>query len=130
MSAVDTHHTIRKKIIEASSDMRSQQLARDERYAVAGSFYSMFRAIMEAKSRIPLVLLADLPDHPESFPVILPVIAEINLKFRLESILNLMLKNMREERMATDTNGMSVSELSAEDMPRYFDDDPNLPEHG
>jgi hypothetical protein len=41
-----------------------------------------------------------------------------------------MLKNMREERMATDTNGMSVSELSAEDMPRYFDDDPNLPEHG
>ena len=50
----DPTGTVQKKIVAASKAMTLMQIRRDDDYAITGSFYSVFKDIMEAKEQVPL----------------------------------------------------------------------------
>lgn len=91
------------------------QIRRDNQYAVVGSYYSIFRTIIEAKRRVPLVLIDDSLLPLNSFPVLLPSIADGDLEERLLNVLHRMLRlypTITRPRMGgpPDADGIDVYE--------------------
>ncbi len=76
------------------------QLLRDDKYALVGTYYAVFQAIMEAKQRVPLVLLNASFLEEKSFPVLLPREAEDPLYADLEALLRELLKPEHEAERA------------------------------
>ena len=50
---------LRRQITSLPREKIFAQVTRDDQYAVIGSYYSVFRAIMDAKRRVPLILIDD-----------------------------------------------------------------------
>jgi hypothetical protein len=75
-----------------SHDKMLDQIRRDDEYAVVGSYYSVFRTIIEAKRRVPLVLIDDAVLSLASFPVLLPTIGDADFEQLLLGVLNRMLR--------------------------------------
>jgi hypothetical protein len=83
---------LRRNLSSLSQQRMLEQVKRDEQYALIGSYYSVFRTIMEAKKRVPLVLIDDSFLALSSFPVVLPRIDDSELERTLLAVLSRMLK--------------------------------------
>jgi hypothetical protein len=88
----DTAFALRRKLAGQSPQMMIDQLRRDDDYAIAGSYYCEFRAIMAAKQRPPLVLIDDAFLALRSFPVVLPRLTDRIVADNLIGVLNLLLR--------------------------------------
>jgi len=131
MARSDPEFGLRRKIAAASDSVHTRQLARDDHYAIVGSYYSAFRTIMSVKRRTPLVLLSDTLSTLASFPVVLVDLDDRQLAGDLATSLRLLLRNRGGvpapavdapafQRGAAVDDGIEVEELSAEDFEKYF----------
>ena len=87
-----------------SREKMLEQIQRDEQYAVVGSYYSVFRAVMEAKRHVPLVFIDDSVLTLSSFPVLLPIIPDLDFEKTLIQVLCRMLRLYPNET-STQQNG-------------------------
>ena len=71
------------------------QVTRDDQYAIIGSYYSVFRAIMDAKRRVPLILIDDTFLSLASFPVVLPILQDSYFEQTLFDVLRSLLRLYR-----------------------------------
>lgn len=71
LESVDPNGALRRKIADSPQETLLTQLARDDRYAVVGTYYATFRAILDIKRRLPLVLADAQVLNRSSLPVIL-----------------------------------------------------------
>lgn len=71
LESVDPNCALRRKIADSPQETLLTQLARDDRYAVVETYYATFRAILDIKRRLPLVLLDARFLNRASFPVVL-----------------------------------------------------------
>ena len=88
-----------------------EQIRRDNQYAVVGSYYSIFRTIIEAKRHVPLVLIDDSLLALPSFPVLLPSIVDRALEERLLNVLHRMLRlypTIARSRVAEPPNAEGI----------------------
>ncbi len=88
----DPGYRLRKNISSLSHRSQLEQISRDDQYALVGSYYSVFKTIMEVKRRVPLVLIDDTLVPLNSFPVVLPRIADAELEEKLIAVLGFMLR--------------------------------------
>ena len=99
LSSADRTHALRIKIARAPLATLLTQIARDDRYGLIGTYYSVFRTIMDCKQRIPLILLDAALVDDGSLPVILPDSVADRGYQEMESLLRLMLR-MEENKAA------------------------------
>lgn len=92
LSSADRNYALRIKIASAPLATLLTQISRDDRYGLVGTYYSVFRTIMDAKQRIPLILLDSNLVDEGSLPVILPDRVEGKGYKEMESLLRLMLR--------------------------------------
>ena len=97
LSSADRKYSLRIKIARAPLETLLEQVARDDRYGLVGTYYSVFRTIMDVKRRIPLILLDSNLVDDSSLPVILPNAGDDKSYQEMESLLRLMLR-MEEEK--------------------------------
>ncbi|MGE3848564.1 MAG: hypothetical protein AB7I01_16920 [Gammaproteobacteria bacterium] len=113
LASADRSYRLRRKIAQVPRETQVAQLLRDDKYALVGTYYAVFQAIMAAKQRVPLVLLNSSFLEEKSFPVLLPREAEDPLYRDLETLLSGMLKpeHEREAREAARAaaNGRSAA---------------------
>jgi len=112
----DIGYRLRRNISALASDRLLEQVARDDSYALIAEFGAVFRTIMTVKKRVPLVLIDDTHLAIDSFPVVLPSIADLGLNARLEGILRVMLKAATRDgngrsRRPDGADGIDVEEL-------------------
>ena len=88
----DKAFDLRRKLAAQPPQQMFDQLRRDDEYAVAGSYYCVFRAIMATKKRPPLVLIDDAFLAMRSFPVVLPRVGDRIVAENLIGVLNLLLR--------------------------------------
>ena len=90
------------------------QVQRDNQYAVVGSYYSVFRSILKAKGRVPLVLIGDAALSMCSFPVLLPAVRDAAFEQTLREVLDRMLRfypSVTQPRdLGPDAHGIEVHE--------------------
>lgn len=75
-----------------SREKMLEQIQRDDQYAVVGSYYSVFRTVMEAKRHVPLVFIDDSVLPLSSFPVLLPTISDLDFEKTLIQVLCRMIR--------------------------------------
>ena len=99
LSSADRNYALRIKIARAPLETLLTQVARDDRYGLVGTYYSVFRTIIDCKQRLPLILLDTQLVDEGSLPVILPDSVDDKGYREMESLMRLMLK-MEEEKDA------------------------------
>lgn len=107
LAGVDRRGELRSKIAQAPLKTLLTQIQRDDRYAVVGTYYAVFRTILDCKRRLPLVLLNTSLLATASLPVILaPAQDEA-----LEHTLRAQLYDLIRPALDADTtaNGMDVA---------------------
>jgi hypothetical protein len=100
LASADRSYRLRRKIAQVPRETQVAQLLRDDKYALVGTYYAVFQAIMEAKQRVPLVLLNASFLEERSFPVVLPREARDPLYPELETLLRELLKPEHEAERA------------------------------
>jgi hypothetical protein len=92
LSSADRKYALRRKIARAPLETLLEQIARDDRYGLVGTYYAVFRTIMDCKQRIPLILLDTNLVDEGSLPVILPDATDDKSYKEMEALLRLMLR--------------------------------------
>lgn len=124
LGETDAGYHLRKSISSLSHDRLLEQIERDEQYALVGSYYAVFRTIMDVKQRLPMVLIDDRYLSLASFPVVLPTIDDEALDEKLQVVLNVMLKADTTVRSEPDgVAGIEVDEVSADDIGAHLPPD-------
>lgn len=106
LAPADRGYRLRRKIAQAPRETQVAQLQRDDKFGLVGTCYAVFQAILEAKQRVPLVLLNSNFLDQASLPVVLPREQEDRLYRDLESVLRLMLKPAIEREQAAAPGGV------------------------
>jgi hypothetical protein len=119
----DTDYRIRKSILGLSRQKLIEQVRRDDRYGLIGTFYAVFLEILELNKGVPIVVLDDTLLGLGSFPVIIPRIEDAVLRHELTGILRLMLR--KELAGIAETadpagSGLEVEYVSESDLGKYF----------
>lgn len=91
LAPVDPGGALRIKIAQLPLTTLLTQIQRDDRYALVGTYYAVFQAIMTAKQRVPLILLDTYARSPASLPVILPTTTDDRAYGEMKAVLHLML---------------------------------------
>lgn len=107
LSSADRKYSLRMKIARAPLETLLDQVARDDRYGLVGTYYAVFRTIMDVKERIPLILLDTKLVEDGSLPVILPDASGDKSYKEMEALLRLMLR-MEEAKAAARDAAESV----------------------
>lgn len=102
LSSADRKYSLRMKIARAPLETLLEQVARDDRYGLVGTYYAVFRTIMDVKRRIPLILLDSNLVDEGSLPVILPDAGNDKSYQEMEALLRLMLR-MEEQKAAAQS---------------------------
>ncbi|MFT4561598.1 MAG: hypothetical protein ACI9BW_001339 [Gammaproteobacteria bacterium] len=115
----DTDYRIRNNILSLSKDKLLDQVKRDDKYGLIGTYYAVFLKIINLNKGVPMVLLDDSLLSRGSFPVIVPRIP--NKEFERELIDGLLVSLRKEivEASMAEVNGLSVDEVSG-DVSDYF----------
>lgn len=92
-----------------------EQIQRDDQYAVVGSYYSVFRTIIDAKRRVPLVFIDDSVLSLSSFPVLLPNIADGDFEKMLLEVLYRMLRLYPSIGRPRDLGSLGVDGIKVEE---------------
>lgn len=103
LAPVDPNGALRVKIACLPLATLLTQIQRDDRYALVGTYYAVFQAIMTGKQRIPLVLLDTKSTDEASLPVILPEYANDRAHGEMQSVLRLMLRIDAQRAVARDS---------------------------
>jgi hypothetical protein len=98
-----------------SREKMLEQIQRDDQYAVVGSYYSVFRTVMEAKQHVPLVFIDDSVLTLSSFPVLLPNIPDLDFENTLIQVLCRMIRlypdvTPIQQNGVSDAHGIEVEE--------------------
>ena len=124
LGETDAGYHLRKSISSLSHKRLLEQIERDDQYALVGSYYAVFRTIMEVKRRVPLVLIDDTHLSLASFRVILPTINDEALEEKLQVVLSTMLKaDTRVQSEPDGLAGIEVDEVSPDDIGAHFPQD-------
>ena len=92
LASADRNYALRIKIARAPRATLLTQIQRDDRFGLVGTYYSVFRTIIDCKQRLPLILLDTALVDGDSLPVILPDSVDDKGYREMESLLRLMLR--------------------------------------
>ncbi len=116
----DSDYRIRNNILSLSRQKLLDQVQRDDKYGLIGTYYAVFLKILDVHKGVPLVLLDDSLLGMGSFPVIVPKLTDKVLEKELTGLLRLFLKKELAENAQDAGAGISVGEVSAEDAAKLF----------
>lgn len=111
----DPSYRLRKSISTLSHRAQLDQIGRDEQYALVGSYYSVFRTILEVKQRAPLVLVSDSLVPLRSFPVILPAIEDDELQAKFIDVLGFMLRRDNASQQPAEPDPLALDGIVVEE---------------
>ena len=115
----DTDYRIRNNILSLSKDKLLDQVQRDDKYGLIGTYYAVFLKIISLNKGVPMILLDDSLLSRGSFPVIVPRIADKQLERDLIDGLRISLRKEAVDSSMSDVKGLSVDEVSG-DVSDYF----------
>ncbi len=116
----DSDYRIRNNILLLSREKLLDQVQRDDKYGLIGTYYSVFLKIMSVQKGIPLVLLDNTLLRLSSFPVIIPHLADKVLEKELTGLLRLFLKKELADNINNADGGISIDEVTEDDAGKYF----------
>ena len=111
----DAANHLRRQITSLPRERMLAQIARDEQYALIGSYYSVFRTIMDAKRRVPLILIDDTFLALGSFPVVLPLLHDAYLEQTLFDVLRSLLRLYRSTSPSQNTGPPGVGGIEVDE---------------
>jgi len=124
LAVSDSNYRIRNSILSLSREKLLDQVRRDDKYGLIGTYYAVFLQILDDRKGLPVVLLDDSLLGLGSFPVVIPTMTDKAQEQELCELLQLFLRKEVIEAgrapPATSESGISVSEVSADDMSDYF----------
>lgn len=120
LAASDSDYRIRNNILSLPREKLLDQVQRDDKYGLIGTYYSVFLKILNANKGVPMVLLDDTLLGLGSFPVIVPKLTDKILEKELTVGLQLSLRKEFSEAVDGGDDGMSVTEVQADDVADYF----------
>jgi hypothetical protein len=120
LGASDSDYRIRNSILGLSREKLIDQVRRDDRYGLIGTYYAVFLEILDQRKGVPVVVLDDSLLGFGSFPVVIPHFPDAALEQELSSVLRLMLKKELAAATAEADAGLEVDQVSAEEMGKYF----------
>ncbi len=115
----DTDYRIRNNILSLSKDKLLDQVQRDDKYGLIGTYYAVFLKIISLNKGVPMVLLDDSLLSRGSFPVIVPRIADKEFERDLIEGLRISLRKEVVDSSMSEMKGLSVDEVSG-DVSDYF----------
>jgi len=116
----DSDYRIRNNILALSREKLLDQVQRDDKYGLIGTYYAVFLKILNVHKGVPLVLLDDSLLGLGSFPVIVPKMSDKILEKELIGLLRLFLKKELADNAQDTGAGISVGEVSAADAAELF----------
>ncbi len=116
----DSDYRIRNNILSLSREKMLDQVQRDDKYGLIGTYYSVFLKILDVHKGVPLVLLDDTLLGLGSFPVIIPHLEDRALEKELTGLLRLFLKKELADNVNNASGGISVDEVTEDDAGKYF----------
>jgi hypothetical protein len=122
-SAQDRDWVLRRQIATSPLSSNIRQIARDDQFALTGSYYAIFRAILNLRQGLPVVLLRTMPSTQDSLPVALLNFRDSRLAHHFAELSRRFLApEAAEEALLPPAaiDGLEVAELSEEDALRYF----------
>lgn len=119
LAVSDSDYRIRNNILSLSRRQLLDQVQRDDKYGLIGTYYAVFLKILKVNKGVPMVLLDDSLLGLASFPVIVPHLTDKVLEKDLSQVLKLSLKKEFSEGAGVDS-GVSVTEVSQADVEDYF----------
>ena len=120
LAVSDSDYRIRNNIFSLSREKLLEQVKRDDKYGLIGTYYAVFLQILDVNKGVPMVLLDDSLLGLGSFPVIVPKLTDKALEKELADGLRLSLRKEFAEAASDRDAGMSVSEVQADDIADYF----------
>jgi len=122
LAVSDSDYRIRNSILSLSRQKLLDQVRRDDKYGLIGTYYAVFLQILEEKKGLPLVVLDDSLLGLGSFPVVIPTMADKALEKELCDLLRLFLRKEAIEaaREPIASPGISVSEVDSDELSDYF----------
>jgi hypothetical protein len=120
LAVSDSDYRIRNNILSLSREKLLEQVKRDDKYGLIGTYYAVFLQILNVNKGVPMVLLDDSLLGLGSFPVIVPKLTDKAFEKALADGLRLSLRKEFEEAASDHDEGMSVSEVQADDVADYF----------
>jgi hypothetical protein len=116
----DPDFRIRKSILSLSREKLLDQVQRDDKYGLIGTYYAVFLRILNVNKGVPLVLLDDSLLGLASFPVIVSHLNDTALEKELTDLLRLFLKKELADRANDVDAGISVDDVTDDDAGKYF----------
>ncbi len=120
LAVSDPDYRIRNSILSLSREKLLDQVQRDDKYGLIGTYYSVFLKIMNVHKGVPLVLLDDSMLGLASFPVIVSHLTDRTMENELVTRLRLYLKKELAESDNEVSTGISVDEATEIDAGKYF----------
>lgn len=120
LAASDSDYRIRNGILGLSRDKVLNQISRDDKYGLIGTYYAVFLEVLSVKNELPVVVLDDSLLGLGSFPVIIAKIDNTDLKRELINALRISLRLEREQEAPQDAVGLDVSDVSVAEASQYF----------
>ena len=116
----DTDYRIRNNILSLPKDKLLDQVQRDDKYGLIGTYYSVFLKILNVHKGVPMVLLDDSLLALGSFPVIVPKFSNKELEADVAKGLEISLRREMDTAKQGAAAGMTVDEVSGEEVAGYF----------
>jgi len=121
LAVSDSDYRIRNGILKLSREKLLEQVRRDDRYGLIGTYYAVFLEILKQGKGIPIVVLDDSLLSLGSFPVVIPRFDDEVVEREMSSVLRLQLKKEAGGAAApADGPGLEVNQISAAEMGKYF----------
>lgn len=118
--AVDPSGVLRKKIAQMPHATQISQIQKDEKFALVGTYYSVFQAIINCKRRVPIILLGNALRGNSGLPVVLLGAGHSERHKEMQSLLYGMLKAEHDSDVSNCQSGIAVTELAADEVPNAF----------
>lgn len=91
LAVSDTDYRVRNSILSLPREKLLDQVRRDDKYGLIGTYYAVFLQIIDDKKGLPLVLLDDSLLSLGSFPVVIPTMTDKAQETELCELLQLFL---------------------------------------
>ena len=122
-SKEDPNCTLRRRIAAAPLWKNLSQVTRDDQFALTGSYYSVFREILQSRRGLPLVLFAQDRLNLDSLPVLLLNLRNPRLAERFADLARRLLTPEEPAPgpvLPVVADGIEVGDVSPEDVEKYF----------
>lgn len=116
----DTDYRIRNNILSLPKDKLLDQVQRDDKYGLIGTYYSVFLKILKVHKGVPMVLLDDSLLALGSFPVVVPRFSNKEQEADIAKGLEISLRREMDTAASSSATGMTVNEVSSEEATSYF----------